>query len=216
MQPFKNYVFVFIILGCGVLAGIYDAHVELENIVETPKGAWHIWRISILRSIIAAFTVPLFLTIINSKLIDISEGLTLQKALVLTGFCLIAAVNADKFLDTVFNNSISSVEKMAKQNNALQKKVLEQQKENNDLQNILLVNQNLQKRTVEMKEARTNNKEFLKQYANYDLNKNQWNIVKLLSANTNNLFLDSIKSEVDTVNFEKEIKQLEQKNLFNV
>ncbi len=230
MKPFKNYVFVLIIVGCGLLAGTYNAHIQLEQIVETGDTAPHIWRISILRSIIAAFTVPLFLTIIKSKIIDISEGLTLEKGLVLIGFCLIAAVNADKFLDTVFNNAVTSYEKLARENRALNSNVLKVSEENKKMyktfiqkqkefdarQNMLLANQNLQKEVKGINHAQTNNKDFLRKYAKHDLSKNQWNIIKLLSANTNNMLLDSIKNEVGTSNFEKEIQQLEQKKVITL
>jgi hypothetical protein len=212
MTSFKNYSFVLIIIGCGIMAGIYDAHIQLENIVETPKDAPHIWRISILRSTIAAFTVPLFLTIISSKLIDISEGLTLQKGLVLIGFCLIAAVNADKFLDNVFNSSISSFKKEVETNNKLQKQVIKNQNNLDQVNKSLILMQKEQQKDSVIKKPKELNREFLKQFGGNDLNKNQWNIVKLLGANTNNLWLESLKNEINTTNLEKDLKDLERKN----
>lgn len=213
MTTFKNYIFIFIILGCGIIAGIYDAHAVLENIAEDDGQTPHIWRFSIIRCTVAAFTVPLFLKIISSDIINISEGLSLEKGMVLAGICLIAAINSDKFLNGMFENTFSALQKEVEDTRRLQKHMVKQQEEINQIQKALIANQNKKGATQKIGDKKTYNKEFLQHFGNYNLNKDQWNIVKLLGANANNLRLDSINKEIDSAKVANELLMLEEKKL---
>jgi hypothetical protein len=71
----------------------------LTNAIRTGKAKNDYWK-SIVKGIVAAFLIPLFLEIIKSN-IGKELGTSLYEYLVFGGLCLVAAIFSDKFIDTL-------------------------------------------------------------------------------------------------------------------
>jgi len=109
-------ILALIMFFSGLLGGIANyLIISTENIPDTEvvPSTKPLLIKSVLLGIIAAFMVPLFLTTISSELLKPASGNEFNKNyLVLTGFCLIAAVLSKQFIENL-SQKILKVEKKA-------------------------------------------------------------------------------------------------------
>jgi fluoride ion exporter CrcB/FEX len=107
LQAYILIVVIIIILS-GILGGIANFF-----IVETPKKSTDkksIWGYIVL-GVVAAFTVPLFLNMISSNLLEIGQSNYLV-LFVFCGFCLVAAVFSKSFLENMYSKVMQQVNKV--------------------------------------------------------------------------------------------------------
>ncbi|MDX2072562.1 MAG: YEATS-associated helix-containing protein [Haliscomenobacter sp.] len=95
------YIFLTIIILMGLLGG-------LANYLNSKKEERHFWRSAIM-GIVAAFTIPLFLNVVDSNLI--AEEVNLRGYLVFSGFCVLAAFYAGKFLEGLSTQVLQNLQK---------------------------------------------------------------------------------------------------------
>lgn len=101
----QTYI-VIIIVGSGLLGGLTN-YLMLYDKNLTTREQWIKAFASVLLSLCAALTVPLFLQILSNNLLD---SLTFKNGLIFTGFCVIASFFSKRFLEDVY----SKLEKLDK------------------------------------------------------------------------------------------------------
>ncbi len=102
----------------GVVGGLINSYLS-DPLIERPLTWWQ----HVIVGVGAAFMVPVFLNMISSRLIAEITGTeitsdTLSKLLVLTGFCLLAAVSSRAFIRSMTDRllqEVSSAKKEAKE-----------------------------------------------------------------------------------------------------
>ena len=114
----KVLLIILTIIICGLLGGIVNA-------IRTDKQKNKYW-VSIVKGVVAAFLVPVFLEIIRSD-IGRSLKLDLYDYLIFGGLCLVAAIFSDKFIDSIGDKILQKAE------NAERKAI-----ESNDKANMLI------------------------------------------------------------------------------
>ena len=93
------------------------------NFFQGDKQSWKKFSSSFLTGIGASFLVPLFLNTIESNLVDqvTSEERTLTSVLVFSGFCLLAAISSEAFVNTLrsklLDEEVQKAQKQAEQAN---------------------------------------------------------------------------------------------------
>jgi flagellar biosynthesis GTPase FlhF len=105
-------------LAAGIVGGLINSYLA-DSMVEKPL----VWWKHIIVGIGAAFMVPVFLNMISSRLISEISGTeitseVLSKLLVLTGFCLLAAVSSRAFIRSMTDKllqEVSAAKKEAKE-----------------------------------------------------------------------------------------------------
>ena len=104
--------YVWIVVGIIVFSGILGGTANFF-IVETPKKSTDKKGVGgyIVLGVVAAFTVPLFLNMISSNLLEIGQSNVLA-LFVLCGFCLVAAVFSKSFLENMYSKVIQQVKKV--------------------------------------------------------------------------------------------------------
>lgn len=101
------YSIIVAILISGLLGGLFNiAHVNREEQISK-----RIIFNKIISGVVAAFTVPLFLNMISSSLLETSRN-NILNLFVFTGFCIIAAVFSDRFLENIYRQLLQQVEKV--------------------------------------------------------------------------------------------------------
>jgi hypothetical protein len=104
-----------ILLICGVIGGITSY--LLEGDLKEPFH-WPNFIKYLLLGLVASFTVPLFLNTISSTLVRDALASrhpdSIVKLLVISGFCLVAAVSSKKFITSLTDRLISEVESTRK------------------------------------------------------------------------------------------------------
>ena len=128
----RFWVVGLIILGAGLLGGWagYLADASSGGSVAANEGRHSLTRHLVL-GVIAACSVPLFLSVLQSALMqDIFKGKPDQPAtipyvefLVFAGFCLVAALSSRAFLDTLTKNVIRDVQDLKQRTRALDERV---------------------------------------------------------------------------------------------
>ena len=106
--PSYILILIGIIIFSGVLGGVANFH-----IVETSKkpiDRKSVWGYVVL-GVVAAFTVPLFLNMISSNLLEIGHSNFLA-LFVFCGFCLVAAVFSKSFLENMYSKVIREVKEV--------------------------------------------------------------------------------------------------------
>lgn len=107
MLSLPNYILIIfsIIILSGILGGIANF-----VIVENPKklADWKSAGGYVILGVVAAFTVPLFLNMISSNLLEIGQSNYLV-LFVFCGFCLVAAVFSKSFLENMYSKIIQQV-----------------------------------------------------------------------------------------------------------
>lgn len=104
-----------VMLIAGILGGLINFFVaDPKN--ETPL----VWWKHLVIGVGASFTVPVFLNMISSTLIseitgELSDAKVVAKLLVLTGFCLLAAVSSRAFLRSLSERVLQEVKNAKKQ-----------------------------------------------------------------------------------------------------
>ena len=96
-----NLLLISTIILSGILGGIVNA-------IRTGKVREEYWK-SIIKGIVAAFLIPVFLEIIKSE-IGSNLGAKLYDYLIFAGLCLIAAIFSDKFIDTIGDKILQKAE----------------------------------------------------------------------------------------------------------
>jgi len=144
-------ILIITILVAGTLGGI-------TNAIRTEKSNNEYWK-SIIKGIVAAFLIPVFLEIIKS---DIGRQLStnLYDYLVFGGLCLIAAIFSDKFIDTIGDKILQkagNAEKKAQESNEKVNTMIEKEAEpeksrQNDMESRIL-NLNETKSTAQNQDA---------------------------------------------------------------
>jgi len=94
----QTYV-VIIILGSGLLGGLTNYFMLYDKSLTT-REQWIKAIASVLLSLCASLTVPLFLQILSNNLLD---SLTFKNGLIFTGFCVIASFFSKRFLEDVYS-----------------------------------------------------------------------------------------------------------------
>ena len=105
------YYLLLTLLFFGLLGGLINA-------IKTGKEKTQYWK-SLVKGVVAAFLVPVFLEIIKSD-IGRNLGYDLYDYIVFGGLCLIAAIFSDKFIDTLGDRILKkaeSAEKHARESN---------------------------------------------------------------------------------------------------
>lgn len=104
---------VTIIIAAGLLGGLTNFFL-LYNLDYKTKECWVSFFKSILLSLCASLTVPLFLQIISNNLLDISKDTKFQEKnyFILAGFCVLAAFYSKRFLDDLYAK-VNKAEKKA-------------------------------------------------------------------------------------------------------
>jgi putative effector of murein hydrolase LrgA (UPF0299 family) len=108
--PMGNYILylVLIMLGSGIVGGLANYLVNSKE-----KFSWRDLSGYVLLGVVASFVVPLFLNMISSGLLADAQNNPIT-LLVITSFCLIAAVFSKSFLENVYNKLVQEVEKVKK------------------------------------------------------------------------------------------------------
>ena len=106
MNECSHIYVVMIILGSGLLGGLTNYFMAYDKNLPA-REQWIRAIASILLSLCASLTVPLFLQILSNNLLD---SLTFKNGLVFTGFCVIASFFSKRFLEDVY----SKLEKLNK------------------------------------------------------------------------------------------------------
>ena len=130
---YKIWTIVLIIFGAGLLGGwagyLADASSGLNA---APDERRHALKRYVVLGVVAAFSVPLFLSVLQSALMkDIftvkpeggGESIPFVEFLIFAGFCLVAALSSRAFLDTLTKNVIRDVQELKQQTRALDERV---------------------------------------------------------------------------------------------
>lgn len=117
----EQFIFV-IILGSGLLGGLTNFFISYA--VGESKGANAIkfFKATFL-SISAAFSVPLFLQILSNNLLDVPDGgvYPVKNYFILGGFCVLAAIFSQRFLDDLYARLQNAEDQNKKQDQELKK-----------------------------------------------------------------------------------------------
>ncbi|MBN2443723.1 MAG: hypothetical protein JXJ04_20345 [Spirochaetales bacterium] len=119
------FVYIIVMLLAGTFGGIINYYLESENQPKKNKRSF-LLRKSIFLGVGASFIVPLFLYLISSNLIKMSD-LDPKEILIFLGFCLIASISSRKFIETISSRILKEV-KEAKLSAAEMKSNIEKQK----------------------------------------------------------------------------------------
>lgn len=101
------------IISAGVLGGIISYYLENETQISDKKKRMYQVKRHVYLGIGAAFLVPLFLWITQSE-IRTKIGNDSSSFLVFIGFCLIAAISAKKFIQTLSNRILKDIKEIKK------------------------------------------------------------------------------------------------------
>jgi hypothetical protein len=106
-------IIISIILSAGLLGGLTNFFL-LYNLDYKKNECWINFFKSLLLSLCASLTVPLFLQIISNNLLDIPRDTTFQgkNYFILAGFCVLAAFYSKRFLDDLYAK-VNKAEKKA-------------------------------------------------------------------------------------------------------
>lgn len=127
------YVIVGIMFIAGVLGGFANflLRKEYKTLSSWQEIVWSIIGYCIL-GIVSSFTVPLFLNMISSNLLEQAKANQLN-LLVFAGFCLIAAVFSRNFLENVYSRIMKEVKEIKKDVNEIEEASSEPEKINVDV-----------------------------------------------------------------------------------
>ena len=100
-------VFIAIILLMGILGG-------LANFLNSKKEEKSFWR-SVVMGLVAAFSIPLFLKIVDSSLIS-GTSINYHSYLVFAGFCILAAFYSGRFLEGLSGRVLQSLQEKVEEN----------------------------------------------------------------------------------------------------
>lgn len=97
-------IIISIIVSAGLLGGLTNFFL-LYNLDYKTKECWINFFKSILLSLCASLTVPLFLQIISNNLLDIPKdgAISDKNYFILAGFCVLAAFYSKRFLDDLYS-----------------------------------------------------------------------------------------------------------------
>lgn len=116
-----NQIVLISILVCssGLVGGVGNFFRSEENMEN--------WRFrlgrSVLLGIIAAFTVPLFLNMVSSDLLQFGNGIT--DYFVFIGFCLIAAFFSNRFMNSVGDKILHDLEQVKRKTDIIEEETKE-------------------------------------------------------------------------------------------
>ena len=108
------YLLIFTIIFFGLLGG-------LVNAIRTKQEGKNYWK-SLVKGLVAAFLVPVFLEIIKSQLGQ-NLSTNLYDYIVFGGLCLTAAIFSDKFIDTIGEKILEKAENAERRAEESNKKI---------------------------------------------------------------------------------------------
>jgi uncharacterized membrane protein (DUF106 family) len=128
------------ILSAGILGGVINYYLENETKISDKENRIYQIKRHVSLGIGASFLVPLFLWITQSEIRNNIEK-SVSSFLVFIGFCLVAAISAEKFIKTLSNRILKEVKEIKKENEEF-KENLEKQ-EVKDARTLALVEKQL-------------------------------------------------------------------------
>lgn len=138
-QADSFYIIISIIIGSGILGGLTNFFMLFDSKLNV-KENWIKFLASVLLSLCASLTVPLFLQILSNNILD---SITFKNSLIFTGFCILASFFSKRFLEDVYARL-----------NKLDKKVDETKKETeNKLENVTQRTDTVVKKVEDLEEG---------------------------------------------------------------
>jgi hypothetical protein len=120
-----NWNYLGVMIGIMLFTGIFGG---LANSLNGEKEDRNVFR-SIVLGIVATFTIPLFLKIVDSSIITADQNMNGYSILVFGGFCVLAAFYANKFLEGLSAKVLQNLEKKVEETS----KVAHEAKDKSDL-----------------------------------------------------------------------------------
>ncbi len=128
------------IVSAGILGGVINYYLKNETKISDKEKRMYQVKRHIYLGIGASFLVPLFLWITQSEIRNNIES-SVSSFLVFIGFCLVAAISAEKFIQTLSNRILKEVKEIKKENEEF--KVNLEKQEINDARTLALVEKQL-------------------------------------------------------------------------
>jgi negative regulator of replication initiation len=130
-------IIISIIIAAGLLGGLTNFFL-FYNLDYKKKECWINFFKSILLSICASVTVPLFLQIISNNLLDIpkEDKFPDKNYFILAGFCVLAAFYSKRFLDDLYAK-VNKAEKKAEEAKQIAENAEQKNQEIDDVEEII-------------------------------------------------------------------------------
>jgi len=122
-------IIAIIILVCGIFGGWANFHRYETN--TTFK--WFNFRKSLLVGVVSSATVPLFLNMVSSDLLQEVVAKAPVSGFVFAGFCLVAAFFSNRFMDSVGDKVIRELEEVKQKTEEMKKETEENKEKVNEL-----------------------------------------------------------------------------------
>jgi len=132
---------IIAIISAGVLGGIINYYLENDNQITDKKKRSYQIRRHVYLGIGAAFLIPLFLWMTQSE-IRTSIKTDSSSFLVFVGFCLVAAMSAQKFIQALSNRILKDVKEIKKRTDELEENI--DKKSVNDARILAMVDNQLE------------------------------------------------------------------------
>lgn len=130
-------IIIYILIASGLLGGLTNFFLLYNIDYKTKECLINLFK-SILLSLCASMTVPLFLQIISNNLLDVPQKGSFKEKnyFILAGFCVLAAFYSKRFLDDLYSK-VNRVEKKAEEAKQIAENVEQKNQEIDNVDDIV-------------------------------------------------------------------------------